>query len=374
MKNFASLMLLACILLFASSGASSVKACDRSSYVLDSIVFSGGLQTIYTTMCIGGGLQGVNKGANGDSRDMGFGFYTPGAVPITISAFTPASITGDTTGCTYTGVNAAANAGNPPFSAQGLIAFVDFFGCPAGYTCIGSQAVCGRLHTQCTQVTFTVDILPDSIRLFGAEGGGNPVAGCYPNPDMVLTFTVLPVVWGDFTGRAHQDGILLNWSTLSETNNDHFEVFRSENGNSFEKIADLSGIGNATQVSNYEYLDRYPMQGISQYKIRQVDIDGGQDETEVISMTYTLPDGLSWNKVGPTPTDGPVSLDFFAGMEEILSLKVFDVKGEVVIQQRVEAKVGSNKIGLDLSGFGSGVYYLRLAATSQNIDYKLMKF
>lgn len=371
MKNFLTVTLLLCTVLFALPGGQTVKACDRTEYSLDSIVFTGGLYTIYTTACFGAGQDGFNRGADGDTREFAFAFYTPGGVPITISGFTPASVTGDTTGCTYFGQNFGPLG--PPFSSQGTIGYQDFFGCPTGFTCIGNTAACGLIHTQCVQFTFTVDIVPDSIRFLGPEGGGNPVAACYPNPDMVLDFTVLPVVWGDFYGTPQRDGIALNWSTVSETNNDHFEVYRSADANTFERIGTLDGAGTALGQNAYYFLDRNPISGTSHYKIRQVDIDGRYEDTEVISLNFAPPVGMSWLEVGPVPTTAQVDLTFLSDQDQDLSLQVFGIRGEIVIQERVAAKMGSNALNLDLSQFEGGVYYLRLAGKSGKLDYKLMK-
>lgn len=363
-----SLLVLVAIL---SAGSEQAKACDRTDTVLDSVVFSGGLYTIYATVCIGGGVQGVNKGAGGDTRDIAFGFFTAGSVPITISSFTPATITGDTTLCTGFGFN--LGPGGPPFNSVGTIGYIDLASCPNAYLCITSTPICGGLHSQCNQHTFTVDVLPDSIRVFGAEGGGNPVAGCYPNPDMLIDFTVLPVVWGDVYGVVKDEGIELDWSTLSEINNDHFEVMRSTDGSNFNVVGRVEAQAGGEGLRTYKFTDLNPISGRAHYKIIQVDQDASRSESDVISLVYSAPEGLSWGDIGPVPANDYLDLSFLSDQNQDMTLVVYDLKGAEVLNRDIKARIGRNTQHLDLSDLQAGVYYLRIKGATGKIDYKLAK-
>ena len=180
--HFARLSLLAILFLFALSP--STIACDRSSVALDSVVAVGNEYDIYVTLCIGGGISGVNIGADNDTYSFSFGFYSTACTPLCISEFPP-SITGDSTQVTAIGVDVGA-APQPPFGTQGNI----LYQAPtAPLFCISNITTCGSVHTQCDQYRFRMNAIPDSLRVFGIEGAGNPVAGCYPNSDMVIDFT-----------------------------------------------------------------------------------------------------------------------------------------------------------------------------------------
>jgi len=147
-------------------------ACDRSSLTIDSVVPNGSDWDLTATLCLGAGITGVSAGADGDTKSFAFGFFKTG---ITISNFTP-SVTSDFTGATLPGVNAGAFAG-----AEASIVYV-YSTTP--FTCISSTAVCGDVATDCKTYDFTISDIPDSVQIFGAEGNGNPVAGCYGEPAM----------------------------------------------------------------------------------------------------------------------------------------------------------------------------------------------
>lgn len=163
----------------------SAKACDRSFMTLDSVACEAGNFRIHLTLCIGGGVTGVNKGAGNATRTIAFGFYTSLA-SMSVLNFTPTNVTADSTGTTLFGLNFGPVA-TSPFGTQATVLYQDLATTP-GFTCITTTSQCGNVHSQCNQYSFLTSVIPDSIRLFGAEGGGNPHSGCLSNPDMLIVF------------------------------------------------------------------------------------------------------------------------------------------------------------------------------------------
>ena len=83
----------------------------------------------------------------------------------------------------------------------------------------------------------------------------------------------LPVEFISHTATMQGDNILIEWSTAMELNNSHFEVQKFI-ANTFVAIATIQGGGTTNAVSNYEYLDTYPLIYNNIYRIKQVDYDG----------------------------------------------------------------------------------------------------
>ena len=365
--------------LILSLGFSTAFACDLTQTTLVSVVPSGGNFIINTQLCVGAGRTGGVNGADGDTQDLIFGFYRA-AGPLVISAFTPANLTSTFRGCTMPGITTGPIPFAPFNVEEGV--YYQFFpsnpGCTSGFnqsfTCVVSTAQCGNVHSDCFLVSITIDNVPDSLRVFGVEGAGNPTAGCYPNPDMLINFTVLPVVWAGFEGKSLETGNELTWSTEREVDSDRFEVMRSADGTNFESIANVKSIGSKTKGSSYTYLDENPIKGFAQYKIRQHDIDGRTSETEVITLNYTAPARIAWSSVGPTPTHGQVTASFVSEKDRNMEMVLVNTAGQVVQRQVIEAKTGHNHIGLDLSSQSPGMYFIRLQGGNARLDYKLMKF
>ncbi len=341
----------------------SAKACDRTQYVLDSATFDGTNFTLYTTFCVGGGIIGSTRGADNWTGTFAFAVY--GSPTMSFIGYTPPAMTSDTTACTNPSTTFSGS-----FGANFGVAYISQ-GC--FYTCVSSTAACGRPHSDCTQFVITVSEIPDSIRLYGMEGTGNPVAGCYPNPDMLIDFTTLPVVWESFDAQKVDETISVNWSTAQEVNNDHFRVMRSGNTGDWVEIGTVEAIENAESGHSYNFVDETPLQGTNRYKVIQVDLDGRSSETEVASVTFVLDVELAWREVGPNPTSDYLNFSFITDMEFPMNLEIFNLKGEKVVEQGFTTEYGLNKMTLDLSSVSEGIYILRLKGTHGSLNKKIIK-
>lgn len=98
------------------------------------------------------------------------------------------------------------------------------------------------------------------------------------------TGIILPIELGEFTAYHNGHEVELEWTTITELNNDHFTVQRTLDGKTFEDIALVDGAGTSSQELYYSYTDRQPYQGISYYRIKQTDFDGKFEYSELISV------------------------------------------------------------------------------------------
>jgi len=341
----------------------STQACDRTEIVLDSIVFDGANYNVYITQNLGAGIIGTTKGAGNDTFTFAYAFY--GQPSLSISFFTP-SLTGDSTGVTNPGVNVG-----PAFGSQFAIGYLSG-GSP--YACVSSTALCGIPHTDVKQVAFTLSELPDSIRLFGMEGTGNPLAGCYPDADMLVDFTILPVIWNDLAGRTVENGIQVDWSTSQETNTSHFVVQRSEDGIFFEELGSVTAAGNTTFAQQYSFLDEQPLEGSNFYRITQYDLDGRKSNSSVIEVSYTLDaEEVAWTAIAPNPVEDYASVGFTVPQDGEMSIAVVDLKGSLVLQEDVAVTRGTNIKEIDLSTAPAGMYIVRLTGNQGHLDRKIIK-
>ncbi len=98
-------------------------------------------------------------------------------------------------------------------------------------------------------------------------------------------FTVLPVTFDDFwAGCDSDEHIELNWSTISELNNDYFILERASENMEFDEIAQIKGSGTTTEKRQYSFVDR---EGFitGYYRLSQVDIDGSRTYLKTIFAT-----------------------------------------------------------------------------------------
>lgn len=346
----------------------SAEACDRSEFRLDSITFDGTEYTVYTTICIGAGVLGSAQG--GDNNTTSIFFMAWGNPGLLFTSFPP-SMTSDTTGCTMNGTLGGAIGGGPLAGVQTRVTYSPASACQ--YGCVTSTAGCGRPHQDCTPMAFTFNELPDSLRALGIEGTGNPFAGCFRPNDMVIDFTILPVVWASFDAQIVGESVDIEWATVSERNNDYFRVMRSTDGLQWSEIGTVDAIGNSDVRSDYTFVDEQPLQGTNQYKIVQVDQDSRSSESEVVSVNFDIGSKMEWRQVGPIPTADFLDVSFMAPQDESLTFQLVGMDGSILQQRKIDALYGLNKVQLNLSELSSGIYFIRLSGSQGALDRKVIK-
>ncbi len=337
-------------------------ACDRTSISLDSIVATGAQYNIYITQNVGAGITGSVRGADNSTFTFAYSFW--GNPTLSISAFSP-SVTSDFTATTNNGLNVG------PFLGSNFT--IGYISPGTPFTCVSSTAGCGNVHTDIKQVVFTLNEIPDSIRLYGIEGSGNPVSGCFPDADMLVDFSTLPVVWSSFNGVAENNEVQLTWGTSQETNTDFFSVLRSTDGVNFEELGTLEAAGNTNTLTNYNFVDDRPIEGSAFYKISQYDLDGQFTSTEVIQVVTDLDLQMAWTHVGPNPVEDATQLGFTVTKDQSMTLQVFNLSGQIVYQEQLQALRGSNAHTLDMNGIAPGMFVIRLSSPSGKLDKKIIK-
>jgi hypothetical protein len=79
----------------------------------------------------------------------------------------------------------------------------------------------------------------------------------------------------------------MEWSTLTETNNNYFTVQRSKDGISFEEVLRIRATGNSTVTLNYKTKDLHPLSGHSYYRLKQTDFNGMFKYSNIASVTIS---------------------------------------------------------------------------------------
>ncbi len=365
---------------FVLGGAMALQACNLSQVGPNFTVTPGPGPdtTIAFQVCFGGGVTGTTNGANGDTRSIAFGWFdaNPG---FNVVSFLPLNITGASTGCTMPGNNFGAIPAAPYFT-QGTVLYIDpgYYGIPpcvtTPFTCITSTAACGTVFQQCINFSFVVSQVPDSMRVFGVEGGGNAIAGCYPNADMLIIFNPVPVEWGPMQVVNKEVGVEVQWSTYQEANSDIFIVERELIDGEYEQIGRVNAAGNSSTLTSYEYVDHNPHVGTNRYRLVQVDKDGSGKHSQVLETTFEGAENFSIISVGPNPFQDVIKVAFFNPKEmQTVKASIIDIKGGLIDTRSVEAYQGGNALEFDLNALGKGIYFLRLESNSGTQYRKLIK-
>ncbi|MFM9051190.1 MAG: CUB domain-containing protein, partial [Bacteroidota bacterium] len=173
----------------------------------------------------------------------------------------------------------------------------------------------------------------------------------------------LPVELIKFDGHNDKDHNVLQWTTASEINNDHFTVTRSSDGIHFEDIGTVQGAGNSTITRNYELLDKQPLPGINYYRLRQTDYDGMEELSDIIAIKVNSKD-FSIVSVRPNPNGGRFFLDFYSDMDGQGQIIVSDLTGRELFSNKIDYSSGTNTFPVDMDAFSKGIYSVRILSGS----------
>ena len=119
------------------------------------------------------------------------------------------------------------------------------------------------------------------------DGNGAGSDPSFAVDDITLTNNPpLPVIWLEINGKFISNAIKITFSTLSEINNDYFEILKSIDGINFMKSGKVKGNGNSNIYREYTFIDHEVTSTtpVYYYKIKQVDFDGRQTFSNIIAV------------------------------------------------------------------------------------------
>ena len=179
----------------------------------------------------------------------------------------------------------------------------------------------------------------------------------------VLSSAPLPVELLEFTATPQREDVLLNWTTLSEINNDYFEVYRSFDAEKFNPVGRIPGSGNSNSVKKYELLDASVARlgyNIVYYRLRQVDFNGSFSDSEIIPVQFEQQAGFQLVHAAFNES-GSLSGSFTTGSKGRVDVFCYDMNGKLVLQQSLNSNDGVNQFDLNPSAqLAKGVYTLQL--------------
>ena len=207
--------------------------------------------------------------------------------------------------CSFSG-NSITNSGkggaisiNTSFAGSGSAASVSLNSCSFTgnsassegnhiYLRVGSSNPASFTIDECTFSATAQDIRQDNSGIVSIQNSGTPVTSgtgitftnntppaTTPNtscPTLVgPCYSVLPVELAGFTTECTNGSISIEWTTISERDNDYFIIERAGKGLIFESIDIISGIGNSQSIQHYSTTDNLPNSAIHYYRLIQVD-------------------------------------------------------------------------------------------------------
>ncbi|MCP2043933.1 T9SS type A sorting domain-containing protein [Pontibacter sp. HSC-36F09] len=212
-----------------------------------------------------------------------------------------------------------------------------------------------------------------NVRLVDALGDvTNLVVTILINEDSPIIIP-LPVELVYFTATVRNNQAHLEWLTASELDNDRFEIERSLDARSFEKVGTVKGKGTTSLETKYQFTDRTPVQGTVYYRLKQVDTDGQFAYSNVIAVNAK---GLARElatQAYPNPFQDVIKVTLTVPEAQVAAMTIYDINGRRVIVKDLDLDAGVNVLELQLGQLQSGMYILKVVGEGMESTTRIMK-
>ncbi|MEM7105501.1 MAG: T9SS type A sorting domain-containing protein [Bacteroidota bacterium] len=171
---------------------------------------------------------------------------------------------------------------------------------------------------------------------------------------------ILPIELIEFTAKGLNDYIELNWLTASEVNSDGFEIEKSLDGSTFERIGWVAAQGNTSLLSSYAFQDiNVQKNKVYYYRLKMIDLDGHFEYSEVRTALLEASNQVTDARVYPNPINPDTHrLNYTALLSGDITISLFNALGAEVFTRFDHVTEGFNT--LELQGVSSGVYHIVL--------------
>ncbi len=189
--------------------------------------------------------------------------------------------------------------------------------------------------------------------------GGTATISCEP--------IVLPVTITNFTGESTDAVNHLSWNTETEINSQTFFIERSVNGTDFTDIGAINAAGYSTQLLSYDFYDRSPWPGTNYYRLREVDYNGINTYSGVI----TVMSAGALVGVYPNPThNGVISISCQEEEGENIFIVISNSYGQEIysLQEILNGSIETRSVTLPRKG----IYYVNVKSGNTIISQKVV--
>ncbi len=164
---------------------------------------------------------------------------------------------------------------------------------------------------------------------------------------LIMAPTPLAVKLKTFEVTKTSKSAKLSWATVSEVNNDKFEIEHSTNGKDFKKVGEVKGNGTSSVLNSYSFNDFSPENGVNYYRLKQLDFNSKFDYSIIKSVNFDL--NAAMLSMYPNP-----AIDVINFNQTLKAVEIYNLQGVLVFQQ--SGVITSVKIPYNLA---SGIYMVK---------------
>lgn len=185
----------------------------------------------------------------------------------------------------------------------------------------------------------------------------------------------LPVNLLSLETKCIDEGVVIEWVTASELNNDYFLIEKSDNAQLYDYVGLMEGNGTTTEMNEYTFLDSEKQEGVVYYKLTQYDFNGENEiytTNPVNCQTNIQPDTEEFYII----TDKSIGcLNIQANLPKSNSfyqVYIYNAAGTQVYFGEHYTSNGQIDDNIHLSNLNTGVYLVQIVSEHINLSNKVL--
>lgn len=210
------------------------------------------------------------------------------------------------------------------------------------------------VNSHITPVEFTIpteNVLAGQdlrMRIVGWES--STLGSCQATIGNVKDFSVnvdapLPLAYMNFDAILEGEKVNLTWQTEQEYNTDFFTIEKSIDNQNWIQVEKVAAAGYSRNVLEYTTTDFRPFQGLSYYRLKQVDKNGAFTFSEIRTVHYDQSIAI---RIYPNPVQTLLYID--QPLNENTMIRIFNNSGQLMYEGRETV--------IYVEGWTSGVYQM----------------
>ncbi|MBL4705111.1 MAG: T9SS type A sorting domain-containing protein [Flavobacteriales bacterium] len=178
----------------------------------------------------------------------------------------------------------------------------------------------------------------------------------------------LPIELTTLQASCEGNNAVIEWSTMSEINNDYFIIERSSDAQNWGFSGRIEGAGTTSTSHYYRFIDDNTSIGVSYYRLSQIDFDGGQTAFEVQTTNCKSPEFNTY----PNPFENEITISFESGQSYPVQIEIRNTLGQVVKSNLIYDQTSQIKLYLD-DKIPFGTYFLTIGNNQYRKTEKIVK-
>ena len=172
---------------------------------------------------------------------------------------------------------------------------------------------------------------------------------------------IVPVTLIHFSAIKNADNSnTATWATTTEENSNYYDVERSSNGSTFQKIGTLTAKNTSNQQNNYLFKDVTPINGANYYRLKMVDKDGAFTYSRTVRINSKAGNAIQLNNMALAVATGKLSCSITTLENQVIQYTLFTSNGVLVGTKTIQLQPGVNIVNNIFNGILPAVYFVKI--------------